>query len=72
MHLFGLTPIGLLFLFILTISTIVYLFALIDIFKSNFLGKNDKLIWATIVIFTGIFGAIIYFFIGKTQKINGK
>lgn len=52
----------LLFIFILP------LIALVDILKSNFEG-NTKLIWVIVVIFLSLIGAILYFLIGKNQKI---
>lgn len=43
--------------------------ALIDILKSKFDGYN-KLIWVLVVVFTNTIGAILYFLIGKNQKIQ--
>ena len=45
------------------------LIALIDIVKSKFNG-NDKLVWVLVVLFFNLFGAIIYFVIGRKQKIR--
>ena len=45
--------------------------ALIDILKSEFQG-NSKLIWLLVVLFLNLFGAILYFLIGKEQKIIAK
>lgn len=45
------------------------LIALIDIVKSKFDG-NDKLVWVLVVLFFNLFGAIIYFAIGRKQKIK--
>ncbi len=42
--------------------------ALIDILKSEFKG-NEKIIWVLVVLFTNFFGAILYFLIGRSQKI---
>lgn len=42
--------------------------ALIDIAKNEFNG-NDKLMWILLVIFTNPIGSILYFTIGKKQKI---
>jgi hypothetical protein len=42
--------------------------ALIDILKSEFKG-NEKIIWVLVVLFTNFFGAILYFLIGRNQKI---
>lgn len=43
--------------------------ALIDILRSEFTG-NNKIIWVLVVLFTNFFGAILYFIIGRKQKIN--
>ena len=43
--------------------------ALVDILKSKFDG-NNKLIWVLVVVFTNTIGAILYFLIGKNQKIQ--
>lgn len=45
------------------------LIALIDITKSKF-KANDKIIWLLIVLFTSFFGAILYFLIGRDQRIK--
>jgi hypothetical protein len=55
-------------LFILLILLFPIL-ALVDILKSKFDGHN-KLIWVLVVIFTNTIGAILYFLIGKNQKIQ--
>lgn len=52
-----------LFLFILPII------ALVDIIRSEFTG-NNKIIWVLIVIFFNIIGSILYFLMGKNQKIK--
>jgi len=52
-----------LFLFILPIV------ALIDIVQSEFEG-NNKIVWVLIVIFFNIIGSILYFMIGKNQKLT--
>jgi 4-amino-4-deoxy-L-arabinose transferase-like glycosyltransferase len=43
--------------------------ALIDILKSKF-NQNDKLVWILVVLFFNLIGAIIYFTIGRKQKIK--
>ena len=55
--------------FLLIFWIILPIAALIDISKSEFKG-NDKLMWILLVIFTNPIGAILYFTIGKNQKIN--
>jgi hypothetical protein len=63
--------IGSIFLIIiplLLIISIFWIWMLIDCAKRNFTGSNDKVIWILIIIFTGIVGAIIYYFIVKRKK----
>lgn len=43
--------------------------ALVDILKSEFEG-NNKLIWVIVILLSWLLGAIIYFFIGRQQKIQ--
>lgn len=43
--------------------------ALVDIVKSNFEG-NNKIVWVLVVCFFNILGAILYFIIGRNQKIS--
>jgi hypothetical protein len=42
--------------------------ALIDILKNEFSGQN-KIAWLLVVLFTNFFGAILYFFIGRKEKL---
>lgn len=53
---------------IFPIFLIIPVIALIDILKNDFKG-NDKIIWVLVILFLGIIGAILYFFIGRSQKI---
>lgn len=54
-------------LIIFPVFLIIPLIALVDILKSKFEG-NDKLIWVLVVLFLGVLGAALYFFIGRKQK----
>ena len=45
------------------------LVALVDILRSKF-EDNTKIIWVIVVIFLSTIGAILYFLIGKNQKIK--
>ena len=51
------------------IIPVLWLYALIDILKSDFEGSN-KTVWILMVIFIPIIGFILYCFIGKKQKIQ--
>lgn len=57
------------FIFIL-LPSILWIITLIDILKSNFKEANGKIIWVLLVIFLPILGSILYFAIGKNQKIK--
>ncbi len=56
-------------LLILSILFVLPVIALIDIVKSNFEG-NNKIVWVLVVCFFNVLGAILYFIIGKNQKIS--
>lgn len=45
--------------------------ALVDIVRNKFEG-NMQLIWVLIVLFLNILGAILYFVIGRRQKIRSQ
>ena len=47
---------------------IPFIIAFIDILKNDFEGSN-KLIWLLAVIFVPVIGSIVYFVIGKKQRI---
>jgi len=57
-----------LFLMILFITGVLPILALLDILRSEFAG-NNKIMWVLIVLFMNIIGSILYFLIGKNQKI---
>lgn len=60
-------------LFILIVVGGLFIFlpliALIEITRSDFRGQNDKLVWVIIILFLNIIGALLYFFIGRNQRI---
>ena len=55
-------------LVILVFALLLPLLALVDILKSKFEG-NNKLIWVLVVILLPILGTILYFLIGRSQRI---
>ena len=42
--------------------------ALIDVLKNEFSGSN-KVIWALVVLFLAPLGCVLYYFIGRKQKV---
>lgn len=59
----------LILILILLLPVIFWVVALVDILKSNFQG-NNKIIWVLVVIFLPLIGAVLYFAIGRSQKIQ--
>ena len=57
-------------LFILGLPLILFLYALLDILKSEFKDGTTKLIWILIVLFAPVLGPLIYMVIGRNQKLN--
>ncbi|OGP68186.1 MAG: hypothetical protein A2W27_07795 [Deltaproteobacteria bacterium RBG_16_44_11] len=55
-------------LVVLGLLAIPSLLAFIDIMRSNFEG-GEKIFWIFMVIFFSFIGAIVYFIIGRKQKI---
>jgi hypothetical protein len=57
---------------ILIVSLILFILpiiALVDIIRSEFTG-NNKIMWVLIVIFFNVIGSILYFLMGKNQKVK--
>ena len=46
------------------------IYVLVDILKSEFTNSINKVIWLILVLVTGPLGIILYFFIGRKQKIQ--
>jgi hypothetical protein len=56
-------------IFLVLISLLLPLIALIDILRNEFTGSN-KLIWVLVVLLFPFLGPILYFIIGMNQKIK--
>ena len=65
---------GLIFLFVflwiliagLAIFALVFwILMIVDVAQRKFKNKNDSIMWILIIIFTGIIGALIYYFVVK-------
>jgi len=50
-------------------SLVLWVWALIDCLKrDDYKAENEKLLWALVIIFAGIIGAVIYYFLVKMKK----
>ena len=56
-------------LFLGILPFILWIWALIDILKNEFTGDN-KIIWMLVVVLVPLVGFILYFFIGRDQKVK--
>lgn len=48
----------------------IWIAAMIDIVRSNFTDSNQKVVWILIVIFVPFIGTILYFTLGRANKIR--
>lgn len=48
---------------------VLWIWALVDIINSRFREDNTKIIWCLLVIFLPFIGTILYFVIGREQKM---
>jgi hypothetical protein len=55
----------LLFIFL---PLILWIWALVDCLKSEFKGSN-KIVWVIVIIFFPVVGPILYFLIGRGQRL---
>jgi hypothetical protein len=67
----GIGPFEIIFLLLFIAAPLVlWLWALIDLLRSNFSDSITKLIWAVVIIFIPLLGALLYLLIGRNQKVK--
>jgi len=59
---------GILMLFVWIAIIGFWIWMLIDLIKNQ---EKDKVVWILVLIFTGILGAIVYFFVAKRGRKKG-
>lgn len=52
------------------IPFLIVVAALIDILKSEFEPHQNKVIWVIVVILLPVLGSILYWIIGRGQRVN--
>lgn len=50
---------------------VLWIWAIIDVIRSDFKDQTTKIIWIALLIFLPFLGAIIYPFVGKSTKKQG-
>jgi hypothetical protein len=56
-------------LLIVPVFLIIPIIALVDVLRNEF-TNNNKIIWVLVILLSWIIGAILYYFIGRNQKIQ--
>lgn len=64
---FGIPELIVLLMFL--VVPVLWIAALIDAIKSDFNG-NNKVIWIILIILIPLLGSVLYFFIGRGQRLN--
>jgi len=49
---------------------VLWLIALVDVLRNGFRGQNEKLTWVLVILFVAVLGPILYFVIGRKNKIK--
>jgi hypothetical protein len=49
------------------LSTLFWIWMIIDCIQNNRLGSTEKIIWAVVIALTHFIGALVYFFFGKLR-----
>lgn len=50
--------------------TVLWLWALINVIKSDFSNESNKIIWLLVIILLPFPGALLYLFIGRDQRVR--
>ena len=67
--------IAILFIWLMTMalgvaSFAIWIWMLIDCITKEPSEGNDKLIWILVIVFTGVIGAAIYYFVRRPERIQ--
>jgi len=49
---------------------VFWIWMIVDCAKRDFKNDGDKIVWILVLVFLGILGAIIYFFVIKNKNSN--
>lgn len=68
----GLGSMELMLIAVMLLPMLVTLLALIDAIRSDFVKDINKLIWIFVIICVPFIGSVLYFFLGRSQKVQLK
>lgn len=66
---FGLGGQELVIILLILVFPVMFIWALINVLKSEFAGYN-KIIWILVIILTAPIGPLLYMIIGRSQRIK--
>lgn len=66
----GIGGLEILLLLFLCIPLVLWLWALVDLLKSDFKNNINKLVWLLLIFFLPVLGAVLYLLIGREQKLR--
>jgi hypothetical protein len=58
------------FILLAILTLIVWIAALVSVVMSDFKDSTTKLMWVLIILLGSLFGALLYFVIGRTQAVH--
>ena len=53
-------------------AAVFWICMLVDAIKRDFHGKDEKVIWVLVIVFVGLIGATIYYFVVKREDKKKK
>lgn len=59
---------GLLMMGISVVAVIFWILMIVDCVQKKFKNDTERIVWLLVIIFAGIVGALIYYFIVKSKK----
>jgi hypothetical protein len=60
-------PIILCIIALIVFVIVFWIMMLIDSIQRKYKDSNDKVVWVLVIIFTGLIGALIYYFVVKRK-----
>jgi len=52
---------------IIILALIFWIYMLVDSIKRKYKNDNDKVVWVLVIIFLGVIGALVYYFVVKKK-----
>jgi len=62
---------GAFFIILGIVASIFWIWMLVDCLQNTRLQPVEKLVWVLVIFFLHIVGALIYFFVGRQQRVGG-